>query len=77
MGVNAIVCQSVIAELSATTTKVGEQIEIEEIAALQRQVSHLKNYVVVLALLWVGTIGVWFMKTSPYVAEPLSRKASQ
>src|ERR1700678_4287394 len=41
----------------------------EEIAALDRRISQLKNYVVVLALLWAGTTGVWIMKTSLYVAR--------
>jgi hypothetical protein len=48
---------------------IGEQIMPEEIAALHRRVSELKNHVMVLALLWAGTIGVWFMKTSPYLAR--------
>jgi len=59
----------VIVELSATTMRIGEQIMPEEIAALDRRISQLKNYVVVLALLWGGTTGVWLMKTSPYVAR--------
>jgi hypothetical protein len=49
--------------------RIGEQIMPEEIAALERRISQLKNYVVVLALLWAGTTGVWLMKTSPYVAR--------
>jgi hypothetical protein len=41
----------------------------EEIAALDRRISQLKRYVVILALLWVGTIGVWLMKVSAHVAQ--------
>jgi hypothetical protein len=37
---------------------------LEEIAALHRRMSQLKNYVVVLTFLWAGTIGVWFMTTT-------------
>jgi hypothetical protein len=61
--------QFVIVELSATTKRIGEQIMPEEIAALDRRISQLKNYVVVLALLWAGTTGAWLMKTSLYVAR--------
>jgi hypothetical protein len=61
--------QSVIVKLSATTMRIGDQIMPEEIAALDRRISQLKNYVVALALLWAGTTGVWLMKTSPYVAR--------
>jgi len=41
----------------------------EEIAALDRRISQLKNYVAVLALLWAGTIGVWLMTMFPNVAR--------
>ena len=61
--------QSVIVELSATTMRIGEQIMPEEIAALDRRISRLRNYVLILALLWAGTTGVWLMKTSLYVAR--------
>jgi hypothetical protein len=61
--------QSVIVKLSAMTMRIGEQIMPEKIAALDRRISQLKNYVVALALLWAGTTGVWLMKTSPYVAR--------
>jgi len=61
--------QSVIVKLSATTMRIGAQIMPEEIAALDRRISRLKNYVVALALLWAGTTGVWLMKSSPYVAR--------
>jgi hypothetical protein len=69
MSVIEIFHQFVIVELSATTKRIGEQIMPEEIAALDRRISQLKNYVVVLALLWAGTTGVWLMKTSLYVAR--------
>jgi len=41
----------------------------EEIAALDRRISQLKNYVVVLALFVAGTTGVWLMTVSPYAAR--------
>ena len=65
----AMLRQSVIVELSATTMRIGEQIMPEEIAALDRRISRLRNYVLILALLWAGTTAVWLMKTSPYVAR--------
>lgn len=41
----------------------------EEIAALNRRVSRLNKYVLALALLWAGTVGVWLMKTLPRTAQ--------
>lgn len=41
----------------------------EEIAELDRRISQLRKYVMALALLWVGTTGLWFMKTSPFVVR--------
>jgi hypothetical protein len=41
----------------------------EEIEALDRRISHLTNYVLILALLWAGTIGAWLTKTSTHVAR--------
>jgi hypothetical protein len=45
----------------------------EEIAALDQRISQLKNYVVVLALLWAGTTGVCLMTMSPYAARAAHR----
>jgi hypothetical protein len=39
----AILRQSVIVEFSASTMAIGEQIMPEEIAALERRISKLKN----------------------------------
>jgi hypothetical protein len=64
-----ILRQSVLVELSATTMRIGEQIMPEEIAALGRRISRLRNYVLILALLWAGTTGLWLMKMFPYVAR--------
>jgi len=61
--------QSVIVKLSATKMRIGEQIMPEEIAALDRRISQLKKYVMALALLWAGTTGLWFMKTSSFVVR--------
>ena len=41
----------------------------EEVAALNRRISRLNKYVLALALLWVGTVGVWLMKTLPRTAQ--------
>jgi hypothetical protein len=49
--------------------RIGDQIMPEEIAALDRRISHLKKYVMALALLWAGTTGLWLMKTFPYFAR--------
>ena len=64
-----ILRQSVIVELFATTMRIGEQIMPEEIAALDRRISQIRNYVLILAFLWAGTTGVWLMKTFPNVAR--------
>jgi hypothetical protein len=69
LSVMAMLRQSVIVELSATTMRIGEQIMPQEIAALDRRISELRNYVLILALLWAGTIGAWLMKTSSHVAR--------
>jgi hypothetical protein len=41
----------------------------KEIGALDRRISRLKNYFVVLALLWAGTTGVWLMTMFPHAAR--------
>jgi len=69
MSAIGILRQSMIVELFATTMRIGEQIMPEEIAALDRRISKLRNYVLILALLWAATTGAWLMKTSPYVAR--------
>ena len=69
MSVIAIYRQLGIVKLRASTMRIGEQIMPEEIAALDRRISQLKKYVMALALLWAGTTGLWFMKTSPFVVR--------
>jgi hypothetical protein len=41
----------------------------EEIASLDRRISQLRNYVVVLALLWAGTPGAWLVTMFPTAAR--------
>jgi hypothetical protein len=48
MSAMEILRQSVIVELFATTMRIGEQIMPEEIAALDRRISQLRNYVLIL-----------------------------
>ena len=49
--------------------EIGEPFMPEKIAVLYRRISQLKKYVMAVALLWVGTTVLWFMKTSPYVVQ--------
>ena len=41
----------------------------EEIAALNRRISRLNKYVLVLALLWAATIGVWMIRTPLHAVQ--------